>query len=160
MFKHLKSYTGDAAQWKDWRYKAMNWLAQVDPAFEIFTTKLDANTEEPESPQSDEKMKIGLEEATEEEEWCSEQLYALLVQKMEGAALAMIRNQGTHGRVRGVRAWYRIMREAEGQLVTKRDEITRNVFDSDRNSVAAKDVAATIEQWESEVHEYTKLAGT
>ena len=58
-------------------------------------------------------MKIGLEEATDEEEWCSEQLYALLAQKMERAALAILRNQGTHGGVRGVRAWYRIMREAE-----------------------------------------------
>ena len=137
----------------------MLWLAQVNPAFETLTTKLDASTEEPEPPQPDEKMKIGHEEATEEEEWCIEQLYALLVQKMEGAALAMIRNQGTHGRVRGVRAWRRIMREAEGQLVTKRDEITLKVFDSDRKSVAAKDVAATIEQWESEFQEYTQLTG-
>ena len=53
MFKHLKPYNGNAAQWKDWRYKAMNWLAQVNPAFETPTTKLDASTEEPESPQSD-----------------------------------------------------------------------------------------------------------
>ena len=67
MFKHLKPYNGDAAQWKDWRYKAMNWLAKVNPAFETLTTKLDAVREKPEPPQVDEQMKIGHEEATEEE---------------------------------------------------------------------------------------------
>ena len=38
------------------------------------------------------KMKIGSDEITTEEEWCSEPLYQLLVQKTEGAALSMVRN--------------------------------------------------------------------
>ena len=131
----------------------MNWLGQEHPAFETLTTKLDASTEEPELPQSDDKMKARARRGR------SEQLYALLVQKMEGAAPAMIRNKGTHGRVRSARAWYRSMREAKGQPVTKRDDSTLEVLDSDRKSVAATDVAATIEQWECEVKEYTKTDG-
>ena len=51
------------------------------------------------------------------------------------------------------------MREAEGQVETKRSEITEKVFDSNRKAVAAKDVATTIEQWQGEIREYTNLTG-
>ena len=37
----LKSYQGDAAQWKDWRFNISTWLAQVKTSFETLTTKLD-----------------------------------------------------------------------------------------------------------------------
>ncbi len=74
-------------------------------------------------------MKIGPEEITTEEEWCSEQ-----------------RSLSSQGKPRGVLTWYRVMREAEGQVETRAIEITEKVFDSDRKAVAAKDVAYTIEQ--------------
>ena len=56
-------------------------------------------------------------------------------------------------------AWYRTLRNAEGQVETKRSEITEKVFYSGRKAVAAKDVVATIETWEGELREYTSLTG-
>ena len=51
------------------------------------------------------------------------------------------------------------MREAEGQVETKKCEITERVFYSGRKAVAAKDVVTTIEKWEGELREYTSLTG-
>ena len=77
-------------------------------------------------------------ELTTEEEWCSAQLYQLLVQKCEGAALAIVRNLNTKGKARGMIAWYRTLREAEGQVETMKQGITEKVFYSGRKAVAAK----------------------
>lgn len=43
-------------------------------------------------------MKVGPDELTTEEEWCSE--YQFFVQKSEGAALAFFRHLNTHGKPR------------------------------------------------------------
>ena len=51
------------------------------------------------------------------------------------------------------------MREAEGQVETKKSEIAEHVLDSGRKAVAAKDSVATIETWEGEIREYTSLTG-
>ena len=104
-------------------------------------------------------MRAGAKELNTEEEWCSEQLYQLLVQKCEGPALAKVRNQNTQGKARGLIAWYRTLRHAEGQVETKRSEITEKVFYSGRKAVAAKDVVATFEEWEGELREYKNLTG-
>ena len=56
-------------------------------------------------------------------------------------------------------AWYQTLRDAEGQVETKRSEVTEKVFYSGRKAVAAKDVVATIETWEGELREYTSLTG-
>ena len=82
-----------------------------------------------------------------------------MVQKTEGAALAMVRNLNSQGKARGVLAWYRVVREAEGQVETKRIEITEKVFDANRKQVAVKDVATAIAQWEGELREYTNMTG-
>ena len=92
-------------------------------------------------------MMAGSTELTTDE-WCNEQLYQLLVQKCEGPALAIVRNQNTQGKARGLIAWYRTLRDAEGQVETKRSEIIEKVFNSGRKAVAAKNVVATIETWE------------
>ena len=101
----------------------------------------------------------GPSELTTDEEWCAEQVFQLMVQKFDGSALAIVRNQNTHGKVGGLVAWYRTLREAEGQVETKKQEITERVFYSGRKAVAAKDVAATIETWEGELREYKNLTG-
>ena len=104
-------------------------------------------------------MVVGPAELTTEEEWCSEQLYQLLVQKCEGSALDIIRNQDTKVKARGLIAWYRTLREAEGQVPTKRSEITPKVFHPGRKAVAAKEVVSTIEKYESDIREYQNLIG-
>ncbi len=93
-------------------------------------------------------MMVGTKELTKDEEWCGEQLYQLLVQKCEGPAPAIVRNQNTHGNARGLVSLYRTLRDAEGQVETTRSEIIEKVFYSGRKAVAAKDVVATIEMWE------------
>ena len=82
--------------------------------------KLDSSEAEPKEPEEGRNMVVGPAELTTEEEWCSEQLYQLLVQKCEGPALDIIRKQNTKGKARGLIAWYRTLREAEGQVPTKR----------------------------------------
>ena len=104
-------------------------------------------------------MMAGTSEPTTEEEWCSEQLYLLFVQKCEGPALDIIRNQNTKGKARGLVAWYRTLREAEGQIHQKRSEITEKVFQPDRKAVAAKDVVSTLEAYEGDIREYQILTG-
>ena len=155
----MKPYTGEATQWKDWRFKMTTWLAQTNPAFESLLVKLDRSETEPKEPDEGQPMQAGSQELTQEEEWCSEQLYQLLVKKREGGALAIVRNLNTRGRARGLIAWYRTLREAEGQVDTKKVEITEKVFYSGRSAVAAKDVVATIESWEADLREYTSLTG-
>ena len=49
--------------------------------------------------------------------------------------------------------------EAEGQVPTKRSEITEKVFHPGRKAVAAKDVVPTIEAYEADVREYENLTG-
>ena len=121
--------------------------------------KLDRIELEPKEPEDGERMVAGTSELTTEEEWCSQQLYQLLVQKCEGSALAIVRNQNTQGKARGMIAWYRTLREAEGQVETKKQDITEKVFYSGRKAVAAKDVAATIETWAGELREYKTPTG-
>ncbi len=104
-------------------------------------------------------MKVGVTELTTEEEWCGEELYQLLVQKCDGPALAIVRNQNTLGKARGLIAWFRIVRDAEGQVKEKMSEITERVFYSGRKAVAPKEVMATIAAWEEEVREYKMLTG-
>ena len=113
-FEKLKAYSGDAAQWPEWRFRVTTWLVQENSAFESLIGKLDKCESEPTEPEMGSAMTAGLSELTLDEEWCSEQLYQLMVQKFDGSALAIVRNQNTRGKVRGLVAWYRTLREAEG----------------------------------------------
>ncbi len=158
-FEKLRNCGGDAAHWKDLRFNVTTWLEIENWSFETLVRKLDRSENEPQEPEVGQRMKVGATELTSEEEWCGEELYHMLVQKCEGSALAIVRKQNTQGRARGLIAWYRTLRDAEGQIETKRTEVTEKVFYSGRKAVAAKDVVATIATWEEELREYTMLTG-
>ena len=158
-FDKLKTYKGTVSEWKEWRFKLVTWLSQSSPSYETLIVKLDYCESEPIEPRDGLAMTAGTSEITAEEEWCSEQLYQLLVQKCEGPALDIIRNQNTKGKARGLVAWYRTLREAEGQIPQKWSEITEKVFQPDRKAVAAKDVVSTLEAYESDIREYQILTG-
>ena len=64
-------------------------------------TKLDSSEVEPKEPEEGRNLMVGPNELNIEEEWCSEQLYQLMVQKCEGPALDIIRKQNTRGKARG-----------------------------------------------------------
>ncbi len=159
-FEKLKAYTGDITQWSDWLFKATTWLGIVNRTFEPLLRNLNRCAVEPEEPASGDRMMVGGEALTAEEEWCSDELYHMLVQKCEGNALALVRKQNTQGKARGLIAWYRTLWNAEGQVEEKRTEITERVFYAGRKAVAAKDVAATIATWEDEVREYQAVPDT
>ena len=127
-FDKLKIYRGAATEWKEWRCKLTTWLGQSSPSYETLMVKLDYSDIEPTEPADGMTLMAGASELTTEEEWCSEQLYQLLVQKCGGPALDIIRNQNAKGKARGLIAWYRTLREAEGQVPAKRSEITEKVF--------------------------------
>ena len=40
-FENMITYTGQATQWPDWRFKMTIWLAQTNPSFETLMVKLD-----------------------------------------------------------------------------------------------------------------------
>lgn len=78
--------------------------------------KLDQIELEPKELEEGHNIMAGPMEITSEEEWGSERLYQLLVQKCEGPALAIVRNQNTQGKARGLIAWYLTLQDAEGQV--------------------------------------------
>ena len=139
--------------------KLVTWLGQSSPSFETLIVKLDYSESEPTEPVDGITLMAGTSELTTDEEWCGEQLYQLLVQKCEGPALGIIRNQTTKGKARGLIAWHRTLREAEGQVPQKRSEITEKVFQPDRKAVAPKDVVSTLEAYEGDIREYQILTG-
>ena len=63
---------------------------------------------------------------------------------MEGSARRNLKN---NLRTRGVRAWYRIMREAEGQEDTMLQELTEKVIKQDQKTVTAEEVPGALELW-------------
>mgnify|MGYP002810230238 CR=1 FL=1 len=158
-FCKIKSYSGDVSMGEDWRFKMDTWLASINPSIQTLMNKLDKSESEPEEPESGTMMKIGSGEITTEEGWCSEQLYLMLVQKTEGQALAIIRKLKPLGKARGLSVWYRTMRDAEGQVEVKKDDITQQLYYSGREAVAPKDEVSTIEAWEGELREYKTLTG-
>ncbi len=149
----------DPLHWKEWRFKTTTWLEHINRSFHSLIPKFDVSESEPNEPEVGHRMKVGAVELTTEEEWCGEKLYQLPVQKCDGPALAIVRNQNTLGKARGLIAWFRIVRDAEGQVKEKMSEITERVFYSGRKAVAPKEVTATIAAWEEEVREYKMLTG-
>ncbi len=126
-FDKLKPYKGAATEWKEWRIKLTNWLSQYSQSYEALFVKLDYSETEPVESEKGLSIMVGESEITREEEWCSDQLYNLLIQKCEGPALEIITNQNLKGKARGLITWYRTLREAEGQVTAKRSEITEKV---------------------------------
>ena len=43
----LKPYSGEAAQWTDWRFNTITWQSHVKATLETLTTKLDGMKSEP-----------------------------------------------------------------------------------------------------------------
>ena len=60
---------------------------------------------------------------------------------------------------RGARAWFRIVREAEGQIEARKTELTERLHDPHRKAVGAKDLVQTFEKLEAERREYEAITG-
>ena len=114
-FQNLKPYNGGTStQWEEWRFTVMTWIQQEYPKIATLANKLEKLETEPEEPTVEgARVRVGNEELTTEEEWFSEQLWAMLVQKATGPAHTMIVSLDNSPKSRGVRAWYKLMREAK-----------------------------------------------
>ena len=70
-----------------------------------------------------------------------------------------VRNLESLTKSRGARAWYRIVREAEGQIETRKTELTEKLHDPRRKPVEAKDLVQALEKLEAERREYEEITG-
>ena len=102
---------------------------------------------------------IGEEEVTEEQQRCCNELYALLSRKTKDGPKIIVRNLESLPKSRGARAWYRIVREAEGQRKERATELTENIHGPHRKPVEAKNLALALEKFEAEVREYEAITG-
>ena len=50
VFEKMEVYTGEASQWKDWRFKVTTWLTQTNPSVEKLMAKFDHSELEPKEP--------------------------------------------------------------------------------------------------------------
>ena len=116
--------------------------------------------EEPEEPTAGETlMKLEGEQLTEDQKGCLSELYHLLSRKTKDGPKIFVRNLETLTTSRGARAWYRIVREAEGQIEARATELTERLHDPSRKPVAAKDLVLEIEKLESELREFEAVTG-
>ena len=102
-------------------------------------------------------MVIGDDPLSEEQQWCCKELYALLAQKTKDGPKTIVQNVETLPVSRGARAWYRLVREAEGQIEARATELTEKLHDPIRKPVEAGNLAAAVEQLESELREFEAI---
>ena len=157
-FEGLKEY-GGGAQWQDWRFTTVDWLRQERPEFENLLRTIERMKEEPEEPAAGAVMTLEGKQLTEDQQWCLSELYHLLSRKTKDGPKMIVRNLESLVVSRGARAWFRIVREAEGQIEARATELTEKLHDSKRKPVAAKDLAMAIEQLESELREFEAITG-
>ena len=157
-FDGLNTY-GGGVQWKDWRFSTVRWLTQEYKPFEDLLTNIERLKKEPEEPADGHPPKIGEDVMSIEQQWCCEELYALLAQKTKDGPKMIVRNLETLPASRGARAWYRLVREAEGQIEARKTELTEKLHDPNRKAVEAGNLAAAVEQLESELREFEAITG-
>ena len=138
----------------------MTWIQQEYPKTATLADKREKLDAEPNEPTEEgARVRFGNNEFTTDEEWCSEQLRALLVAKATGPARTMIVNLDSSPQSRGVGAWYKLMREAMGTHTTQVHEVTERLHSTDRKQVQAKDVVSTLEAFDNGARKYTEVTG-
>ena len=93
-FDGLAAY-GGGATWKGWRFSTVRWLQQECKLFEALLQKIERLKKEPEEPEKGCPMVIGDDPLSEEQQWCCEELYALLAQKTKDGPKTIVQNVET-----------------------------------------------------------------
>ena len=150
---------GGGAQWQDLRFTIVDWLRQENPEFETLLRTIERMKEEPEEPAAGAVMALEGVQLTENQQWCCDELYHLFSRKTKDGPKMIVRNLESLITSRGARAWFRIVREAEGQIEARATELTEKLHDSSRKPVEAKDLAMAIEKLESELREFEAITG-
>lgn len=152
--KPITNQEGDATQWMDWRFKVATWFALVESLLESFLRNIDKMEKKMDEPAEECSWVMDRIESTPGEEWCSQEIYQILARKAEGVVLTMVRTLSTQRKTRGIRAWVRVMREAEGQAEANKLELAGKLHDTNRKAVNATELPVAISQWEGELREY------
>ena len=119
----------------------MTWIQQEAPEIATLADRVERLETEPEEPIEERAwVRLGRVELNADEDFCSEQLWALLVQKTSGPAKTMIVGLDNSPRTRGIRAWYKLMRDAKGTHTTQVHEVAERLHSMERKQVQAKDV--------------------
>ena len=117
----------------------MTWIEQESPALASLIRRVEKLETEPTEPE-DESTRVTLghggfgaaDTLTEDEEWASEQIWALLVDKEANNAYKMIVGLDSATRPRGVRAWLKFALEANGTHLVRVLEVTERFHAPDR----------------------------
>jgi hypothetical protein len=157
-FEGIPTY-GGGAQWSEWRFTTVDWLKQESADFESLLKKIERLTEEPEEPEEGTGMSLGGVALTTNQQWCCDELYHLLARKTQDGPKMFVRNLESLTVSRGARAWYRIVREAEGQIEARSTELTEKLHDPHRKPVDAKDLVQAVEKLEAERREFEAITG-
>jgi hypothetical protein len=112
-FDHLKSYNGEGGsdKWKEWRFGIMNWIEQEIPSLARLIQRVEKLETEPKEPENESmRVNLGFEGIgvsgllNDEEQWASEQLWAILVARATHNAYNIIVGLDNATKSRGVRA--------------------------------------------------------
>ena len=137
----------------------MDWLRQENPEYEAILKRIERMKEEPVEPEDGVDMTLAGEALTTNQKWCCDELYHLLSRKTKDGPNMIVRNLESLTASRGARAWFRIVREAEGQVGARATELTEKLHDPSRKPVDAKDLAQAVEKLESELREFEAITG-
>ena len=168
-FPNLKLYNGEggSARWKEWRFGIMHWIEQEYPAVAGLIRRVETLETEPLEPKdgstpvilAHNRGAVSGEEDTlkTEDEWASEQVWALLVDKATNNAYKMIVGPDNATRSRGVRAWFKLSLEASGTHLVRILKVTERLHAPDRKRVQAKDVVPALEAEDALCREYIEI---
>ena len=142
----------------------MNWIEQEHPTLARLIRRVEKLESEPKEPE-DESTRVTLghggfgtsDTLNEEEQWASEQLWAILVARATNNAYTIIVGLDNATRSRGVRAWFKLALEANGTRSMQVHEVTERLHATDRKRVQAKDVVPSIESLDNLYREYTDI---
>ena len=159
-FLAVSKYTGKAEEFDDWQFKIRSLLEKERPGFiELFqylekVKEIDIKTNDDFKDQLHDKGNVDWYQIDD----LNEQLYQVLVQKVEGNALATVKHHQNDKGHRGVISWHKILISAKGANQMRSHELTKRVT----NPTKVANIEAFIpafERWEALVQEFESSEG-
>lgn len=148
-FEGLHTYNGGtSSQWEEWCSGVMDSISQACPRIATLAIKVEKLEADPDEPTEHEaRARVGTDEITADE-WCSEQMWAIIVRKTKGQAKSMTISLTNLAKSGVVRAWYKLVREAKSGVTTQVHEVTERFYPTTRKQVSATDVVPAIEEFD------------
>ena len=159
-FLSLPRYTGKSDEFDDWQFKVRSLLEKERPAFcQLFqylekVKEIDVKSTDDFKDQLHDKGNVDWYQIDD----LNEQLYQVLVQKVEGNALATVKHHQNDRDLRGVISWHKVLISAKGANQMRSHELTKRV--TNPTKVASIDAfIPAFERWEALVQEFESSEG-